>query len=220
MPLPPAPYDIDKYPHIWDCPQASVDRRHLFWMHDVLCAGGFTHALEIGCLNGASSTVFVDAINRNRLGRATFCDIDIRSNLLVTLDCCADPERVQTYEGCSVDLLRERNDFDFVFVDGDHRLEVVRDEVELLLRFQPTCVMAHDTGAQAGGEDDCDGPPFLKWRFQTTAPYLCLEDTAPRLAEETYRGMFLATTSPELFEAARKSLQKWGRLGDQSVDSG
>jgi predicted O-methyltransferase YrrM len=122
-------------------------------MYDVLCGGRFQHALEIGCLNGASSTAFVEAINGQRLRHATFCDIDLRATLQEVLKECRFPDRIQTFEGRSVDLLRQRSDFDFVFVDGDHRLETVTEEVELLLLNPPTCVMAHDTSVRVTGLD-------------------------------------------------------------------
>lgn len=205
------PYDLAQYPGIWEFPPASIDRRHLFWMYDVLMAGGFQHALEIGCLYGASSTAFVEAINLGRLQNATFCDLDIQPSLQSTLATCRVPHRSRVRECRSVDVLSEpESGFDFVFVDGDHSLETVQAEVQLLLKRQPVCVMAHDTSAQISGLPDCDGPPFLKWAFQTTAPYLCLEDNALRPNELTQRGMFLATTSEEVFEHARTSLKRWG----------
>ncbi len=214
----PAPYDLNQYQGIWDCPQGSVDRSHLFWLFDVLSSGGFQHALEIGCLNGASSTAFVEALNAQAIERATFCDIHLGATFRGVLSRCRLPDRIQTFEGRSVELLRQQENFDFVFIDGDHRLETVQEEVELLLRQRPTCLMAHDTNAQATGFADCEGPPLLKWRFQTTAPYFCLEDSAFRSGKATQRGMFLATTSPEIFAAARTSLEKWGTVGE--VDSG
>jgi hypothetical protein len=206
----PAPYDLTRYTRIWECPPATVDRRHLFWMYDVLCGGRFQHALEIGCLNGASSTAFVEAINGQRLRHATFCDIDLRATLQEVLKECRFPDRIQTFEGRSVDLLRQRSDFDFVFVDGDHRLESVTEEVELLLLNPPTCVMAHDTSVRVTGLDSCEGPAYLKWRLQTAGPYRCLEENTRRSDEEIWRGMFFATTSDEVFERARQALEKWG----------
>jgi hypothetical protein len=153
------------------------------------------------------------------LSQASFCDVDLRPTLRTTLGLCRFPNRIQTYESRSVDLLAAQAGFDFVLVDGDHQLETVQAEVELLLQRQPVCVMAHDTNAQASGFPDCDGPPYLKWRFQTTPPYLCLEDSALRPGEATERGMFLATTSPEVFELARASLTKWGAIEGRSAKS-
>jgi SAM-dependent methyltransferase len=208
--LPAAPYDLGRYPEIWRWSGASVDRRHLFWMYDILQGCRFEHALEIGCLNGASSTAFVEAINRGYLGRATLCDIELRPSLQQVVSQCTEPERVRTYQGRSVDLLRSQAGFDVIWVDGDHRLENVRAEVDLLLAQRPVCVMAHDTNAQAVTYPDCDGPPYLKWAFQTAAGYQCLEDNTVRPGEDTGRGMFLATTSSTVFDVAREALRKWG----------
>ncbi len=212
--LPAASYDLSAYPRqIWDWTPASLDRRHLFWLFDILAAGQFQHALEIGCLNGASSTAFVEALNRDLLQRATFCDIDLRESLGSVLTQARQADRVQTYQGKSIDLLRDSTEtFDFVFVDGDHSLENVRQETELLIQRQTLCVMAHDTNVQSFGDPDYEGPQYLKWGFQTTAPYYCLEDNAPRPGEDTGRGLFFATTSLALFEAARASLRTWGQI--------
>lgn len=210
MPLDPVPFDLARYPRIWECPQASLDPRHIYWLYDVLASGYFRRALEIGCLNGASSTAFVEAINRGALGHATFCDLDVRDTLKAVLSHCTVPERITTFSGRSTELLQYQAEFDFVFVDGDHRLETVRAETDLLLQHRPLCVMAHDSCAQAAGMADCEGVPYLKWRFQTMAPYLCLEDSAMRAGELTHRGLFLATTSREVFEIARTSLRRWG----------
>lgn len=214
-PLPPAPYDLSAYPNIGISAGASLDRRHLFWMYDVLTAGGFQHALEIGCWYGGSSTAFVEAINREKLPRATFCDVAFQSEFREVVSHCQHPDRIRAYSGRSFDLLRDRSqEFDFVFIDGDHRLQNVREELELLLQRQPVCVVAHDTNAESLKYKECDGPPLLKWAFQTTAPYLCLEDNALRPGEDTARGLFLATKSPEVFEVARQALRRWGAIGN------
>jgi ADP-heptose:LPS heptosyltransferase/SAM-dependent methyltransferase len=212
--LPEANYPLAGYPsQIWDCASASVDPRHLFWMYDILAAGQLQHALEIGCLNGASSTAFVEALNQGSLQRATFCDIALRATFRSLIDRAHDRSRIQTFEGRSLDLLNQTSEsYDFVFVDGDHRLEYVKQEVDLLIEKRTLCVMAHDTNVHLFGQGDCDGTPYIKWRFQTAHGYFCLEDNVSRPGEDTRRGMFFATTSLELFEAARTSLQKWGQI--------
>ncbi len=206
------PYSLEPYPFVWECPPANIDRRHLYWLSDVLSSGLFQNALEIGCLDGASSTAFVNAINCGRLERATFCDLQIRNSLRRVLSTCDDPSRVTTFEGRSVDMLTQGLSYDFVFVDGDHGWETVAEEVEWLLKHPPICVMAHDTGVKQAGIPGCEGPPYLKWRFQTTAPYWCLEESAVRHQEATFRGMFLATTSPAVLEVARESLRRRGTI--------
>jgi 2-polyprenyl-3-methyl-5-hydroxy-6-metoxy-1,4-benzoquinol methylase len=210
--LPIGSYDLDRYPaDCWALPMGSIDRRHLYWMYDILAAGECEHALEIGCLNGASSTVFIEAMNRQLLQETTFCDIHLRPTFRSVIDRASDRARIHTFEGRSVDLLTHSTEtFDFVFIDGDHCFATVASEVDHLIARRPVCVMAHDTNLQALGVGDSDGPPYLKWRFQTAPGYYCLEDSIVRPAEETARGMFFATTSPELFEAARTSLAKWG----------
>jgi hypothetical protein len=103
--------------------------------------------------------------------------------------------------------LNSPTEFDFIIIDGDHRIDNTRNELEILKRRPPMCFMAHDTNSTACGIGWCEGPPLFKQWFQTTAPYLCLEDNFVREGEDTRRGMFLATTSPEIFEKAREALR-------------
>jgi predicted O-methyltransferase YrrM len=102
-PLP--PYDTSVYPGIWECPDGAVDPRHLYWLADVLAAGLFRTALEIGSFLGTSGTAFVEAVNAGRLEHATFCDLEPRENLRRVLATCRDPTRLTLQPGRSIDLL-------------------------------------------------------------------------------------------------------------------
>lgn len=195
-------YDLDRYPDIWTNPEWSVDRRHIFWLYDVLCAGRFRNALEIGSLHGACSTAFVEAVNQGHLQRATLCDTQIRPSVRRMVNDSHHPNRIRLFEGRSVDVLASAP-FDFVFVDGDHLLATVKEEMDQLERLRPVCVMAHDTNSTAAGIPGCEGPQYLKERFKSLG-YHCLEDCKTRPGEGTQRGMFLATTSREVLEAAKQ----------------
>ncbi len=200
-----APFDFGTYPHVWRKPEWSVDRRHIYWLYDLLASGRIRTALEIGCLHGATSAAFVEALNRGKLEHGIFCDVEILPALRETLDRCADQERIRIFTGMSVDLLDAGGSFDMVFIDGDHRLEAVSAELKRLLRMRPRCIMAHDTNTTAAGHRDCEGPTYLKHRLQALG-WFCLEDSLPRRGERTHRGMFFATTDPDLYEIARASL--------------
>jgi hypothetical protein len=199
-------YDFGAYPHGWQKPEWSTDRRHIEWIFDLLASGKFKTGLEIGCLHGAISSAFVEAVNRDALQQATFCDIDFKPAFRETLAQCRHTERLWPFAGRSADLLRQGGGYDFVMIDGDHRLTPVWEELEALLRLAPKCIMAHDTSATPAGYSECEGPGYLKWRLQTTPGFFCLEDNFVRRGEATERGMFLATTDLEVFEIARSSL--------------
>lgn len=200
-----APFDVGAYPQVWQKPGWSVDLRHIYWLYDVLASGGVETALEIGCLHGATSMAFVEALNAGALRRATFCDVKVLPSLRKTLSRSIAPSRMRIFEGISVDLLDEGGAFDLVFIDGDHSLETVSAELERILKLPPRCIVAHDTTAAAAGFSNCEGPAYLKHQLQVLG-WLCLEDAMPRSGELTHRGMFFATTDPALYEIARASL--------------
>ncbi len=200
-----APFDLGAYPQVWRLPAWSVDRRHIYWLYDILASGPIKTALEIGCLHGATSTAFVEAINAGRLEHATFCDIDIRQELRQTVAKCIHPERTRVVECDSVVLLDEGRPYDLVLLDGDHRLPAVTAEVERLVKMRPLCIVAHDTSAIVGRYTRCEGPAYLKQRLQTLG-WLCLEDALPRAGEMTHRGLFVATADPEFYEVIRAAM--------------
>lgn len=204
-----APYDFAQYGHVWKSPGWSVDKRHIYWMHDILASRRWGKTLEIGSLHGATATAFVEAANAGHIERAYFCDVNVKPGLEKTLGRQREPERRRILRCRSAEALAEHGPFDFVFVDGDHRLPTVIEETRLLLEQGTPCVMAHDTSSHVSGIRDCEGPQHLKLNFQATAPYLCLEENYRRGGEATHRGMFFATRDAELFETARECLRRW-----------
>jgi hypothetical protein len=199
-----APFDWAAYPQVWKKREWSVDRRHIHWMFDILVSGKIRTALEIGCLHGATSAAFVEALNRGTLEHATFCDVVIEPALRKTLSRCADQGKIRIFEGRSVDLLDGGGSYDLVFIDGDHHLEAVEEELERVLRLQPLCIFAHDTSALGVGYPECEGPAYLKHRLQSLG-WLCLEDSLSRRGENTRRGMFFATIDQDMYAVARES---------------
>lgn len=200
-------YDLDRFANIWDNPEWSVDRRHIYLLYDILREGGFRSALEIGSLHGACSTAFVEAINRNHLQRVVLCDTTIRPSVRAIASESPVSDRIKLLQCRSADALKSEP-FDFVFVDGDHLLATVKEEVDLLEQLRPMCVMAHDTNSAVAGLPGCEGPQYLKERFQSMSGYYCLEDCTFRKGERTHRGMFLATTSVHLYAAAKQLIER------------
>lgn len=197
------PYRFDlAYARCFAIPEVAMDRRHIFMLHDILCGYPFKSALEIGSFNGASSTAFVEAANAGKLGRATFCDVQVTHSLMCVANNCRNPNRVRITREVSWSLLESAEDFDFVLVDANHDLESVTPEVKQLLRRRPLCVMAHDTNATAAGFPLCEGAALLKNTFMKLPGYYCIEDAKAREGERTERGLFFATTDPALLDLA------------------
>jgi hypothetical protein len=208
------PYEFTgSYASCYDFADAAMDKRHVFMLHGVLCAWPFASALEIGCFNGASSTAFVEALNKGEglgaEGVATFCDVSVSESLMDVAMHCRHAHRVRITPQPSWQVLDSNEFFDFILVDAAHDLDSVTLELKRLMRRRPLCVMAHDTSATAAGFSKCEGAEFLKHEFQKQSDYRCIEDNARRDGERTERGLFLATSSDALYRKACAVFEEW-----------
>jgi predicted O-methyltransferase YrrM len=190
------------YARCFACPQTAMDKRHIFMLYDVLRSHPFEQALEIGCFNGASSTAFVEAINKGASFRATFCDVSPTHSLSAVINNCRKPDQVRFTQQPSWMVLDTNEPFDFIFVDAAHDLDSVSLEIKHLVRRRPLCVVAHDTNATAAGYSKCEGAQLLKETFKANTDYYYYEDSAHREGERTERGLFLATTDYPLYRKA------------------
>lgn len=180
----------------------AMDKRHIWMMHDVLMAHPFRHALELGSWKGASTSAFFEAIRAGHGMRFDFCDTMLQPNLLKIWhehSSTATPWWTYSWKLLAV---MQADVYDFIFVDANHDLESVRLELAELVRIRPLCLMAHDTNATAAGYPAAEGAALLKETFAGMDGYLCIEDSSKRPGEQTERGLFLATRSPELFAIA------------------
>jgi predicted O-methyltransferase YrrM len=187
----------------------AMDERHVGILHGILLGWPFKNALELGSFCGASSTAFVEAINGGSEMIATFCDAQPTESLWSVVRNCEQPGRVRVTADLSWHVLESPETFDFVLVDANHDLESVSLELERLLVRKPLCVMAHDTNATRMGYPKAEGAHHLKRTFQQHDDYYCIEDAARRDGEQTERGLFLATTDPELFRLAVEVYRVW-----------
>lgn len=211
-----SPYSFDgAYAHCYDHRAMCMDERHVYIIHEILRAWPFQNAVELGSFWGASTTAFVEAINAGSAMAATICEVSPSSSLTSVLANCKHPKQIRETRELSWDVLAAMEHFDFVLVDANHDLESVSRELSLLLVRRPLCIMAHDTNATAAGYPKCEGAEHLK-KTITELPgyfgsplYQTLEDCAKREGEQTERGLFFATTEPQLFRAAKTAFEKW-----------
>lgn len=159
-------------------------------LYNILTTARFRKVLEIGCYNGASTSAFVQAINDGANFELHLCDPHFRDGLKRTVGMCK--RRVFLHERRSLDVI-DRS-FDFIFVDGDHSYENVREEVALLLKHNVRSVVAHDTH-----EPHCEGSVYLAETYRASRGHLCLEDALPRPGEWTHRGFFFATRDFDVY---------------------
>lgn len=207
-----------KPPYTFDGPYAGcyanapmcADQRHVYVLHDILCAWPFQSALELGCYDGASTTAFVEAFKK-RPFNITLCDTNPRANLLEIWQHVqgGNGKNVTISSAFSWDVLARSDEFDFIFVDANHDIGSVSRELVHLVRRKPLCVMAHDTNGTAAGYPDLEGAAHLAQVFRAMRGYRCIEDCEKREGEETDRGLFFATTDPALHSVAAGIFDKW-----------
>lgn len=180
----------------------AIDLRHADWMHDVL-QYGFNKCLEIGSHKGTSLCTFLEAKQAGKIQELHVAEPVILHELLRVVGGIS-----VTYHRRGVDALRTVPGFDFVHVDGDHTLKVVREEIDEILKAGVPTIMAHDTNSTAIGVGLCEGAHLLKQTFMTHPDFYCLEDNMLRENEITHRGMFFATKDREVWQYAKECLRE------------
>lgn len=203
-----APFDFSgPYANVYRNRAMCIDERHVHTIFDVLMAGRFKSACELGSFDGASTVAFVEAHNRGNLERFIACDVMLSQSLSSVLANRNSP-RVSYTNTKSWELLAREGDafeYDCIFVDANHDLESVTKELDQILKRLPRCIMAHDTNATRMGYPAAEGAAHLADTIRKHPAYRgkCLEDAVVRDGEETHRGLFFATTDQELYGHAR-----------------
>lgn len=205
------PYTFDGlYQRCYAMPQVAVDRRHVYTLFEVLNLGVVNHAVEIGCAFGASSTAFVEAMNRNSGLKSSFIDPITQQSFLDVLNRSRNGT-FQVYRETSVEALMRIETFDFIFVDGLHDLLSVYKEMHLIeqMRERLLIIAAHDTSATAHGYPAAEGAEWLKREVMLDWGWHCIEDAQKRDGEETHRGLFMATPSRGIHRLLVQCFRKW-----------
>jgi hypothetical protein len=170
----------------WFDTGASMDRRHILWLYEVLKATGVKRTLEIGSYHGCSSSAFIAA----GIPDAHFADISVHQRMR---DVIGDKGTIHQRKGC--DVLRDEEPFDLVLLDGAHDLQSVREELDELQVKAPQFIVAHDTNSTNLDFPYCEGAWCL-WddlsRQYPTIDWDAVEDTKTRAGEMTGRGMLIA----------------------------
>lgn len=185
-----------------------MDVRHIYMVYDILVAGKFRHALEIGTADGACTTAFVEAM-KHTSGKVTTCDMHCTQSAIDVCSAACDQSRMFQLRQASVEALHLSLEYDFVMVDGSHKLQDVRQEILQLARIRPRCVMGHDTSATDNGIEHCEGAKVLREFFEDRRHYQCCSEDLRRDGELTHRGLFFATTDAALFDTAQEIFAKW-----------
>jgi len=104
------------------------------------------HGLEIGCMEGMS-TIWTAEHLLSPTGRLLVNDIIFRENFLANVGQAGIRDRLDLRQGSSEQVLPtlRPSDFDFAYVDGDHKPDAVfRDAVNALVLVKPGSVIILD----------------------------------------------------------------------------
>lgn len=208
-----APYEFTgPYAGCYTTPAISMDKRHVFVIYELLRSGMFSRALEVGCANGASTTAFVEALNRNDQLTATFCDPVTSQMFLNALDNVNDIDRVQLVQAPSKFTLSDADrfggPFDFILLDGDHSQETVAEEIGLIDKSQLLGIAGHDTSSTLAGYRKAEGAELLRRTVLFDWGWYCIEDNLRREGEETHRGFFFGTPSRQVYKRALSAFKR------------
>lgn len=168
----------------------EMDPRHVQLIETALRSGKYRRVAEIGCFRGYSSKAILAAAKAGAVDEIHLIDINVTPELRSLVGSSGLDGKVHLHEAKSVDVLPGLQ-VDAVIVDGDHRLEPVRQEVQIIERSQARLVIAHDTNATAVGHADCEGAAYLKTRLAQLG-WRCTEDAERRPGERTERGLLIA----------------------------
>ncbi len=176
MNLPRWQFTLDTHTPPW-----AMDARHVDMLAAVVRLSGVKSVVEIGCLNGRSTTAFVEAAEAGAaLEWLGLCDREFTRNLFDVAAQMPKSVVVETHAGMSQHIHWHA---DLWMIDGDHLYEGVRDDVALARRQGAKILVLHDTSHR-----QFDGPRRVleEIRGEFAAVF---HDDVTRPGEETERGM-------------------------------
>lgn len=176
--------NLDRWAYTMDAntPPWAMDVRHIDMIAAVVRLNGLQSAVEIGCLNGRSTTAFVEAVEAGaELRWLGLCDVEPTaalhrviaekpSRLWIDLVACAR-SKMPPWSAA------------LWLIDGNHEYAFVRDDVAHARSHCAQILVLHDTDHHA-----VDGPRRVLAEIRDQFPVV-FHDNAQRPGEETERGI-------------------------------
>ena len=178
-----------------------MDKRHVEFIYDLALVGKFKNILEIGCFNGSSTAALVQARNDGADFHLTLCDLLFRPSLFKVLQSNRSVHPITLLQRASWNVISSH--YDLIIVDGDHRLQTVSTELELILKCHTPTVIAHDV---SNSYEQCEGARMLGETLQDHPAFFSILDSEQREGENTDRGVLFASRDKILFD---KMLPYW-----------
>lgn len=110
-------------------------------LYKIAMLGAHQDILEIGCLNGYSTSALTTALDDGAEFNLTLCDVNLTPGVKNLVGRCSKPVTLRQCPSKSVINFT----YDLIFVDGDHELQTVKEEIKLLLGCCTKTIIFHDT---------------------------------------------------------------------------
>lgn len=168
-------------------------------IYDLMISGFFKNVLEIGCFQGYSTHSFISALNDGAKFDFTICDVNIQQsveNLIKNLNIKKEKKESK--------FVINKN-FDFIFVDGNHSLCSVAEELDLILKFKTKTILAHDTFIM---HPEFKGAVFLHKVLSNQQKYFYLYHNKHKTNDQTHYGISFFTQDKIIYNYASKLFNK------------
>jgi len=164
----------------------SMDIRHAkiieLYLHHII---PFDNFIEVGSCYGVSTSCIVRACEETK-SKCILIDIQFTDPVLKIYQESKGSVDLTLHQESSFSCLdRVLNSESIILLDGDHTLEAVQKETNILKKYMPRSIILHDVSNLS---QYCEGP---KWAFDewTSMGYHGIVDCKDRIGERTHRGL-------------------------------
>ena len=199
--------DFTRYEFALECdhPHWITDKRHIEIIYEFLMRNDFKRVAEIGSYTGYSTAAFIEALNNGKDFKLHIAEPTPTKQLRALISMCKKPDNVILHVQVGKDVLNNWNDFDLVFIDGNHAIVGAAAELLMTLRHKTPNIMAHDTNLYAIEDKDeyCMGSELIGRALWSHEDYYCVEDKEKRNGEKTDRGFLLACREEDKYKIGK-----------------
>ncbi len=167
----------------------ETDLVHLMMLWEVMAAVTPVRIVEVGSFQGASTSLWIEALNRGLCTEVHLYEIKPTPSLLKVIGMARNPGRVvlhqQSYYECPLPA-------GFTFIDADHGWPGIADLCAALAVGSPVIAMHDTTGYEQVPLADCWGSYVAANILRQAPGYRVYEDSARRTGAYTHRGLMIA----------------------------
>lgn len=167
----------------------ETDLLHLMMLWDVMAATRPYRIVEVGSFHGASTSLWVEALNRGLCHEVHLYEIKPTPSLLKVIGMARNPGRIvlhqQSYYECPMPA-------GFTFIDANHEWPGIADLCAALAVESRVIAMHDTTGYERAQLKDCWGSFIAGNILRQATGYRVFEDSEHRAGAYTHRGLMIA----------------------------